>query len=87
MARFELQENDQKLEVGWKVKLIANFNPMAGCDEEAFWVQVASITEKDGSYEYSGLVEDYLTYVKAHGITQGFMIQFSPNNVCEIKQG
>ena len=86
MAKFQLQENDQMLEVGWKVKLIAKFDPVAGCSEEEFWVRVESVTEKDDSFIYSGIVEDYQTYVRAHGITQGFMIQFGPNNVCEIKQ-
>lgn len=86
MAKFNLKENEKKLEVGWKVKLVAEFEPVAECREEAFWVRVESADEINGVVSYSGIVDDYLTYVRSHGITQGFMIQFNLDNVCEVRK-
>lgn len=86
MARFNLKRTNVDLEVGWRVRLIVEFEPVADNSEESFWVRVDSVETKDGETIYSGVVEDYLTFVRAHGITQGFMLQFHPENVCEIQQ-
>lgn len=86
MARFSLKRTDVELEVGWRVRLIVEFEPVADNSEEGFWVRVASVDKKNGETAYSGLVEDYLTFVRSHGITQGFMLQFERENVCEIQR-
>ena len=86
MARFSLKRTDVELEVGWRVRLVVEFEPVADKSEEGFWVQVNSVEKKNGETVYTGLVVDYLTFVHAHGITQGFMLQFFPENVCEIQQ-
>ena len=85
MAQYELKVNKAQLDVGWSAKLIVEFAPIADCEYEGFWVRVDSITENGGGLKYLGLVEDYLTYTKAHGLTMGFMIEFGPENVCETR--
>lgn len=84
MAKFQLRVNSKPLEIGWSAKLVADFEPVAGCGEESFWVKVDSVNEGVGSTRYLGVVVDYLTYTKAHGMTQGFMIEFGQENVSEI---
>ena len=86
MARFSLKRTDVELEVGWRVRLIAEFEPVAENSEESFWVRVASVEQKNGESVYSGLVVDYLTFTHSHGITQGFILEFHAGNVCEIHQ-
>ncbi len=86
MAKYQLRTNNMPLEVGWSVKLVADFEPVAGCGEEKFWVRVHSVNEQEGIIQYMGIVEDYLTYTKAHGLTQGFMIEFEQKNVSEIRE-
>ena len=86
MARFSLKRTDVELEVGWRVRLIVEFEPVADNSEESFWVRVASVEQKNGETVYSGLVESYLTFVRSHGITQGFILEFQAGNVCEIQQ-
>ncbi|MCZ6532757.1 MAG: hypothetical protein O7A08_07305 [SAR324 cluster bacterium] len=85
MTQYHLKVNRTQLEVGWSAKLIAQFEPVANCGQESFWVRVDSITENGGGMKYLGLVEDYLTYTSAHGLTMGFAIEFSPENVCETR--
>ena len=84
MAKFQLRVNNKTLEVGWNAKLVADFEPVAGCGEERFWVRVHSVNEKGGIIRYLGVIVDYLTYTKAHGMTQGFMIEFGQENISEI---
>ncbi len=86
MARFNLKRTDVELEVGWHVRLIVEFEPVAENSEESFWVRINSVENKDGKIIYSGVVKDYLTFVRAHGITQGFMLVFNPENVCEFQR-
>ena len=86
MARFSLKRTDVELEVGWRARLIVEFESVAENSEESFWVRVTSVEKQDGETVYSGLVEDYLTFVRSHGITQGFMLQFHSANVCEIQR-
>lgn len=86
MGRFQLKSTARPLELGWHVKLIAEFPPVAGHGEEPLWVKVHAISDGEGAGKYTGIVEDYLTFVKAHGITQGFMLQFDPENICEIRE-
>ena len=86
MAKFNLRINNHSLERGWSAKLIANFDPVAGCGEEAFWVKVHDIQGESGKTKYLGTVQNYLTYTKSHGMTQGFMVEFGLENVSEIRQ-
>ena len=86
MARFNLKRTDVELEVGWRVRLIVEFEPVADNSEESFWVRVTTVEKKKGETVYSGLVEDYLTFVRSHGITQGFMLEFHTENVCEVQR-
>ena len=86
MAHFNLKRTDVELEVGWHVRLIMEFEPVGEISEESFWMRVNSVENKDGKIIYSGVVKDYLTFVHAHGITQGFMLEFHPENVCEIQR-
>jgi hypothetical protein len=86
MARFSLKRTDVELEVGWRVRLIVEFEAVADNSEESFWVRVASVDKNKEETVYSGMVEDYLTFVRSHGITQGFILEFQSENVCEIQQ-
>ena len=86
MARFNLRINNHSLERGWSAKLIANFDPVAGCGEEAFWVKVEDIHDNGGKTKYRGTVQNNLTNTKSHGMTQGFMVEFGLENVSEIRQ-
>ncbi len=86
MAGFDLRINHQPLEKGWSAKLIADFEPIANCGEETFWVRVEEVNIQDGNRKYIGVVQDYLTYTKAHGMTQGFMVEFGPEHVSEIRK-
>ena len=84
MTKFQLRVNNKTLEVGWSIRLVADFEPVAGCGAEKCWVRVHSVNSEGGTTRYLGVVEDYLTYTKAHGMTQGFMIEFGQENVSEI---
>ena len=86
MAKFNLRINNHSLEKGWSAKLIADFDPVAGCGEEAFWVKVMDILDEGGKIQYLGTVQNYLTYTKSHGMTQGFMVEFGLEHVSEIRQ-
>lgn len=85
MAQYQLKVNRSPLDVGWSAKLIAQFQPIADCEQESFWVRVDSIRENGGGVKYLGLVEDYLTYTSSHGLTMGFRIEFGPENICEVR--
>lgn len=84
MARFKLRVNNKPLEVGWMAKLVAEFEPISGCGEEAFWVRVESVNDSGSGGRYQGVVVDYLTYTRAHGMTQGFMMEFDQEHISEI---
>ena len=86
MAKFSLRINNDSLEKGWSAKLIADFDPVAGCGEETFWVKVVDIHNEGGKTKYVGTVQDYLTYPKSHGMTQGFLVEFGPEHVSEIRR-
>jgi hypothetical protein len=85
MARYTLKGNDRVLQVGWSAKLVAEFEPVADCHEESFWVRVETASQHNGSMKYRGIVEDYLTYTQSHGLTMGFSIEFSQEHVSEVR--
>ena len=39
MTQYHLKVNRTQLEVGWSAKLIAQFEPVANCGQERFWVR------------------------------------------------
>ena len=86
MAKFSLRINNDSLEKGWSAKLIADFDPVAGCGEETFWVKVADIRDENGKIRYFGTVQNYLTYTKSHGMILGFAVEFGPEHVSEFRR-
>lgn len=84
MAKFQLRVNNKPLEVGWSAKLIAEFEPVNDCGEESFWVKVQSVEKKADGNRYVGMVVDYMTYSKGHGIKHGFAIEFGQDQISEI---
>lgn len=85
MNKYTLRVSESQLNVGWSAKVTAEFEPVAGCGEECFWVRVDSINEEGGSVKYVGRVEDYLTYTQSHGLTMGFTLEFGPEHVTETR--
>ncbi len=85
MSGYNLKGNNRVLQVGWSVKLVAEFEPVADCREESFWVRVETVDQHNDSMKYLGIVEDYLTYTQSHGLTMGFSIEFSQEHVSEIR--
>lgn len=85
MNKYRLKVRDTPLQVGWSAKIVAEFEPIAGCTEEGFWVRIESVDDSNGSVKYLGIIEDYLTYTNSHGLMRGFNIQFGPEHVSEIR--
>ena len=85
MGKYKLKVTSRPLQAGWSVKIVVEFEPIAGCGEESFWVFVESIDDTGGRIKYLGRVEDYLTYTHSHGLMMDFHIEFGPEHVSEIR--